>query len=263
MAIKYVNPPINELIIGLYFNQPITPLRSEHVGLFWSRVRKEFPTIRPQPELALPLAGPMFSLQLEFAESLYPTPRFWLEFSENSYLIQIQKNAFLLNWRKGASSYPHFDNVKRKFDEYYNLFCSFLTDELDTAVPAIQLSELQYSNVIESGEYWREANDTQIVLPSIVLPTPGISVEGSPDFNYLTTFKHASDLTLHFGARTGRVAADPSKSVLMFDFRTIGALGATGKPEADAWFERAHAIIGRCFTSLTSPDIQVRYWQPE
>jgi uncharacterized protein (TIGR04255 family) len=178
-------------------------------------------------------------------------------------LIQIQKNAFLLNWRRGVSSYPHFDSVKRKFDDYYTMFCSFLSDELGAGAPAIQLSELQYSNVVESGEYWRDANDTQIVIPSIVLPTPGISVEGVPDFNYLTTFKHAPDLTLHFGARTGRVAADPSKSVLIFDFRTIGALSASGKPEADAWFERAHEIIGRCFISLTSPDIQSRYWRSE
>ena len=263
MAIKYVNPPVNELIIGLYFGQPIAPLRSEHVGLFWSRVRKEFPTIKQQPELALPLAGPLFSLQLEFAEGLYPTPRFWLEFADNSYLIQIQKNAFLLNWRRGKSTYPHFDTVKSKFDDYYNVFCAFLNDEFGAAVPAIQISELQYSNVVESGEFWRDANDTQNVIPSMVLPAPGISVEGAPDFNYLTTFKHASDLTLHFGARTGRVAVDPSKSVLMFDFRAIGALGAAGKPEADMWFDRAHQVIGRCFTSLTSPDIQARYWQPE
>ena len=28
------NPPINELIIGLYFDRAIPPFRSEHVGLF-------------------------------------------------------------------------------------------------------------------------------------------------------------------------------------------------------------------------------------
>ncbi len=139
MAIKYINPPVNELIIGLYFSQPIIPLRSEHVGLFWSQVRKEFPTIKQQPELALPLAGPLFSLQVDFADGLYPTPRFWLESTDNTYLIQIQRNAFILNWRKGKSSYPHFDTVKHKFDNYYNTFCIFLNEEFNSTAPTIQI----------------------------------------------------------------------------------------------------------------------------
>jgi hypothetical protein len=32
---EYKNPPINELVLGLYFDRHILPFRSEHVGLFW------------------------------------------------------------------------------------------------------------------------------------------------------------------------------------------------------------------------------------
>jgi hypothetical protein len=149
-----------------------------------------------------------------------------------------------------------------KFDNYYNIFCSFLSNEFGIAPPVIQIVELSYTNIVELSEYWSGAADTPNVLPSISLPDPGISIDGKPDFNYLTTYKHAPDLMLHFGARTGRVATDPSKSVLVFDFRAIGALGAVGKPEADAWYDRAHETIRHCFTSVTSPDIQARYWQP-
>ena len=172
----------------------------------------------------MPLAGPIFSLQSEFAEGLYPTPRFWLESADNSYLIQIQKNAFLLNWRKGKSTYPHFDTVKRKFDDYYYVFCAFLNDEFGAAIPAIQISELQYSNVVEAGEYWKDASDTQIVIPSVALPAPGISVEGTPDFNYLTTFKHASDLTSPLrSADRSRGGRSEQKR---FDVRLSGDRGA-------------------------------------
>jgi hypothetical protein len=42
MAVTFYKPPIEEVIVGAYFAQPI-PLRSEYVGLFWSEVRKDLP----------------------------------------------------------------------------------------------------------------------------------------------------------------------------------------------------------------------------
>jgi uncharacterized protein (TIGR04255 family) len=118
MKIKYRNPPINELIIGVYFDQPILPLRSEHIGLFWSEVRGEFSKIQQQPELAFPIVGPP-AFQIGFTDEPYPMPRFWLISKNDAILLQIQKNAFLLNWRKRDSDYPHFENVKSSFDKYF------------------------------------------------------------------------------------------------------------------------------------------------
>ncbi len=36
MSLKYKNPPINELVIGIYFERDVTSLRSEYVGVFWN-----------------------------------------------------------------------------------------------------------------------------------------------------------------------------------------------------------------------------------
>jgi hypothetical protein len=44
MTVKYGNPPINELVLGLYFDQP-TPMRAEYAGVFWASVRDEFPGV--------------------------------------------------------------------------------------------------------------------------------------------------------------------------------------------------------------------------
>ncbi len=38
MKVRFKNPPINELIIGVYFHPPLARLRSEHIGLLWSRL---------------------------------------------------------------------------------------------------------------------------------------------------------------------------------------------------------------------------------
>lgn len=261
MRIKYRNPPINELIIGAYFDQPIAPLHSEHVGLFWAQVRKGFPKIRQQPELSLPIAAPGFTFQIGIDEP-YPMPRFWLMSEDEITLIQIQKNAFIFNWRKRNADYPHFENVKASFDKYFEIYRSFLQKELGIETLNFQIAELTYNNVIESGEYWRDAGDTKRIIPSFSIPDLGLPIEAKPDFNYLTAYKIAPDLTLKVSVRTGRRATEAAKPVLILEFRALGALGAANKADADAWYERAHEVIGRCFTGMTNPDIQQDHWQP-
>ncbi len=261
MNVKYKNPPINELIIGAYFDQPLAPLRAEHIGLFWSEVRSEFPRIQQQPELALPIVGTL-SFQIGFTDEPYPMPRFWLVSEDETILLQIQKNAFLLNWRKRNSECPHFENVKLFFDKYLDIYSIFLKKELGVELPSLQIAELTYSNILESTEYWRDVGDTTRLIPAISIPDPGLPIEGKPDFNYLTAYKLAPDLSLNVAVRSGRKASEAGKPVLVFELRALGALRAVSKRDADAWYGRAHDAIGRCFTSMTSPDIQQRYWQP-
>src|SRR5690554_3197923 len=115
MTIKFENPPINELIIATYFNQLMTNMSSEHIGLFWSRIRREFPKIQQQ----LPVGGdPLFDVH---GNDVFPMPRYWFMSDDHANLIQLQKNAFMFNWRRKDSDYPHFDeNLKVRFDEYFN-----------------------------------------------------------------------------------------------------------------------------------------------
>lgn len=262
VRVKYKNPPINELIIGAYFDQPVAPLRSEHVGLFWSEVRSEFPRIQQQPELALPVVGTALAYQIGFTDEPYPMPRFWLVSENETILIQVQKNAFILNWRKRESEYPHFETVKSNFDKYFDIYFSFLKKELKIDPPSIQITELTYSNLVESSEYWRDTNDTQRLIPTISIPDPGVPIESKPDFNYLTAYKLASDLILNVAVRSGRKPTEADKAVLVFELRALGTLGAVSKRETDAWYDRAHEAVGRCFTAMTNSDIQQRYWQP-
>src|SRR5262245_1488353 len=144
MSVKFENPPISELVIGVYFEQEIASLRSEHVGLFWGQVRQGFPNIQQQLPVGVPI--PQLSPQPTFSASWMP--RFWLEASDGSTLMQIQKNAFLFNWRKKETDYPHFDAVKAAFDKNKKRFFKFLFEELSEAEPKAKLAELNYINAI-------------------------------------------------------------------------------------------------------------------
>jgi uncharacterized protein (TIGR04255 family) len=262
MNIKYKNPPINELVIGVYFDRPVQTLRSEHVGLFWSSVRTKFPSIGQQPMITPPVfGGSGFAIEWTGQNEVYPMPRFWLEGLDGSTVIQIQKSAFLFNWRKRESDYPHYETVKAAFDENFARFSRFLQKEVQ-AQPALQIAELNYINVIESCEYWRGPQDTANVFPNFrMIISPESEALRPIEFNQVTTQQVAPDLSLTTSIRNGRSILGSRDPVLVFEFRALGLLGAADKAEADAWFDRAHETIGNCFTTVTNPDIQRRYWQ--
>jgi uncharacterized protein (TIGR04255 family) len=256
MAVTFNKPPLDEVIVGAYFVQPI-PLRAEQVGLFWSELRKELPVIQQQPELAPPF-GSTQTFGFIGPGELYPMPRFWLVSEDESILVQVQKNAFLLNWRKRNAEYPRFETVKKRFDVYYAALVDFVSRELRTEMPLIQSTELTYSNVVDECPYWSGAEDTSNVIPGFSLP----NVEASTvDFNSVIAYTLEPDLMLNVAIRTARRPTNASAVVLAFDLRIIGALGAASKPEADNWYERAHETVIRTFTAMTAQDIQLGYWQ--
>ncbi|HEY5203538.1 MAG TPA: TIGR04255 family protein, partial [Roseiarcus sp.] len=168
MTIKYKNPPINELVVGVYFDRDVASLRSEYVGVFWNRYRRDFPTIAEQPLLTRPINLFVDLPLIEFSNM----PRYWLESADGTNLIQIQRNAFLTNWRRRNADYPHFDAVKDFFDVTLLNFVAFLDEELHEPSPRIQLAELSYINLIEPNEYWSSQLDTPRVLPRFSLPVP-------------------------------------------------------------------------------------------
>jgi uncharacterized protein (TIGR04255 family) len=258
MAVMFNKPPLEEVIVGAFFAQPI-PLRSEHVGLFWSEVRKELPVIQQQPELASPF-GAIQPFGFPGPGEVYPMPRFWLVSEDESILVQIQKNAFVLNWRKRNAEYPRFDTVKKRFDVYYAALVDFVSRELRTEMPLIQSTELTYSNLVDECPHWSGARDTSNVIPGFSLPNVGAEAS-AVDFNNVTAYTLEPDLMLNVAIRTARRPTNANAVVLAFDLRTIGALGAASKPEADNWYERAHETIIGAFTAMTAESIQRDHWQ--
>ncbi len=188
-------------------------------------------------------------------------PRYWLESGDGTTLIQIQRNAFLINWRRRNTNYPHFEAVKEFFDNTLHNFIAFLDEELHEPTPRMQLAELTYINAIEPCDYWLSLLDTRKVLPSFSLPVPTNNEFGSADFHQVTIDKFMPDLTLLTTVRSGRTIKDPAKPVLIFELRAIGLI--TESDRVNDWFRRAHELTGRRFTEMTNPDIQTTYWQPE
>lgn len=257
MTIRFENPPISELVIAAYFDPPLFAFRNEHVGAFWSRIRDEFVTV----EQVQPVGGPQAMVQT--ADEAFPMPRFWFISEDETHLIQIQKNAFILNWRRRDASYPFFaENLKPTFDKYFGTFEEFAMAEAGEDELKFDLCELNYVNVVESGDYWQGPQDTANVIPSFSLPDSGVALSGSPAFKCNFVYTLDSDLQLHIVIRTAAKAEEPDTPVLIFDIRGTGRLNGVGKSVADRWYMRAHDAITECFLGLTNKEIREKYWRP-
>ena len=125
----------------------LTNLKSAHIGLFWQRVRSEYPNVSEQAVIppvfeTFGIPSPQAPLiQIETFLSP-PLPRYWFEFPNSPDLLQIQHDRILHNWRQQADNsrvYPRYETVKISFEKDLEAFRQWLSDE--------QIGELRQINV--------------------------------------------------------------------------------------------------------------------
>ena len=259
MVVEFNNPPINEVVLATYFNPPIADLRSEHIGLFWDKIRYDFPTV--QQQLPLP-PRPGSELNMSSSE-FFPMPRYWFVGRDDTYVIQIEKNAFIFNWRRRDSTvYPGFDSsVRPAFDKYYNIFAEFVRAELSHPSLSIEMCELTYINSIEHCDLWPSLEAASNVIPSFSIPNPGTDANAH-FFNCGYVYDVGSNTTLNLGVRTVVLPGAPEAKKLIVEIKLIGKPEQQSKVGADTWFQVSHNQINNCFVEITSREMQETYWQP-
>jgi uncharacterized protein (TIGR04255 family) len=249
MKIDFEKPPINEVSIGMHF-APLSNLKAEQIGLFWSRIRPAF----PNSQQTAPIGN-----VLHLPPEVFPMPRFWFIAKDDATLIQVQKSAFLFNWRLRGESYPRFDSVFDAFRKQRSTFLQFLREDLNTAKIEPAKLQLTYVNLFENVPYWSGPQDTPKIVPSFGFINPGSKVAKPKDFNSTTIFQIEDDLLLSVTVRNG-LNNSTGKMVLVLELEASGTHPRFETEKADAWYHRAHIAISESFVALTDRQIQEEYW---
>ena len=262
MPAEFVSPPINEVVISTYFNPPLTDFHSEHVGLFWERIKNEFPIVQQHPPVGL---------DLEVAsDGLFPMPRYWFISHNEVNLIQFQKNAFMYNWRRRSEEdqYPGYHaGIKPTFDKYYGVFVEFVRKEISGDEPKVDLCELSYINTLEQNDFWGGLHNTPLVIPSFsILNLETGSSETTESLGMLgfnCNYGHfvSPDMQVHVGIRSGNKKQQPDVPILVFEIKGSGRLGQITKSGADEWFDRAHDVVENSFVGMTSKEVRHDVWK--
>ncbi len=150
------NPPLVEVACGVYFKN-LDKLLIPHIGLLWEDFCGEFHRF----EEYLPIQNLNNSQSTNpFIISSKPAlPRIWFINENETSVLQIQRDLFMLNWRKtGNSDYPRFGKVYSDFKKYLETFKQFLVKNKLGSLEPVRF-ELGYINHIAQNQLWSKLND--------------------------------------------------------------------------------------------------------
>jgi uncharacterized protein (TIGR04255 family) len=259
--IKFENPPISELVVALFY-LPILELKAQHVGLYWDRIREKFSLCDQHPIIVNPNDPQPF---IEAPGEFFPLPRFWFHSEKQPTLIQIQRNAFLLNWRRvpGAGDYPHYESVIQDFWREFEGYAHFIRDVVGGRIDVVQRCELSYINLLEANELFASPTSVSDILPSL----SGLAALTSPGARELAgvnaTFAHRVNANLFIDTviRVG-LRSDTSGLGLSFELKAHGSPPDLSLASARDWYESAHDATYKLFLDATSKQAQETLWKP-
>ncbi|MEO0460962.1 MAG: TIGR04255 family protein [Myxococcota bacterium] len=247
----YESPPLIEVVFGVGFNA-VDDLTGAHVGQYWTKIRNRFPTVKEAP--------PLSSDQIPYVTELPPRRRTWFVSEDETLLVQIQDDRFLLNWRtKPDANYPRFDSVRLQFEQELADFLSYLTSErLGAVVPTTY--ELTYVNHIVANDV--DADFDELAKPLRYVPWQTTKSGFLP---LPTNAMWRLVFPLPDSAGQLNVIVQQTKLIegnLPLLKMVLTARGMGGK-EQQAWFDLAHEWIVRGFEELTTEKAQQEVWRKQ
>lgn len=254
---EFENPPISEVALSIEFS-PLEKWRGPHSGLYWAQIQKVYPTTEVHPPLAsqiekFDVAWQRPEIRVELASP--DLSRFWFLSEDQTRLIQVQRDRFIINWRKvrGDEVYPRYqDEMRPRLQKEWREFRDFISGNKIGEI-AVQQCEVTYVNDIPEGQgwttfpeslnlysWWGKGTDGFLPLPE------RLSSAGSflmPD-------------------QQGRLHFLSQPAIRNVDQKRLSQLRLTarGKPTSDSdaelfnWMDLAREWVVRAFTDLTSSE---------
>ncbi len=255
---QFEKPPVSEVALSVEFS-PLQNWRSPHAGIYWGRIIDRYPNTQTQP----PLPSQIEKFGAEFPEppqirvelANLELVRFWFLSEPLTKLIQVQRDRFIVNWRKikEDEAYPNYAPVMRPlFESEFKEFCDFILNNNIGRVE-VQQCELTYVNNILRGDGWNTSNDALKLLrqwwnrgKEDYLPEPeSLSLAGS--------FQMQDERgRLHFSAQRGYRQTD-KKEIMQLQLTARGKPASSRIEDVLTWMDLGHEWIVRGFVDLTSP----------
>lgn len=253
--VDFTNPPVNESVISVQF-VPIPKFGLPHVGLYWARIRANFPKFETQP--ALPPITERFdapSRPLRFGIQLMSQPDFrcWFLSESGTSLLQLQPDRFIHNWRQitGEEAYPRYPNVRETFEKYWNDFCDFLRLE-NLEQPQVNQLEVTYVNHIEYKKGWKDYGDFQDVIAF----WSGRGTDGflpAPErVNMEAVYRLPNNLGRLYVTAAPVIRGRDSQEVLQLTLTARGAPTSSGPQGILEWMDLGRTWIVKGFSDFTA-----------
>jgi uncharacterized protein (TIGR04255 family) len=221
-----------------------------HFGRFWQQIQNEYPLFEDQ--------APLAPLRLENAASsepqiltMPPLRRVFFVQPPGNFLIQLQQDRLLHNWRKtdDKDEYPRYERAYDRFVSAWRQFEAFL-EQVSLPPAHAKVFELTYINhITRSGaKFPRDVWDFLAFY------------ERTPK---ATTVQESSAISMHFAwplpAEMGSLTLDLKHGVRPNDESDVLVIELIARGKAkestgymNEWFDVAHLAIVRTFDDFTT-----------
>lgn len=256
---RFDAPPVIEVALSVMFETP-KGLKIAHFGMFWNRIRSDFPQVNEQPALDLPrelAREPRHrgEATLRFEPMTTPPLRLWFLNKEGTELLQLQHDRFARNWRRAGttSPYPSYDNIRAPFERDLRGFETFIREEGLGSLTPVQC-EVTYVNHIAAGNLWMSHGQADRVFSNWKLAASGSFLPEPEDVNFNARYP-----IVVAGEFAGRLHVSVQPAYSGEDPLFVSTLTARGNPlgpgldGALRFLDLGHEWIVQGFTDSTTP----------
>jgi uncharacterized protein (TIGR04255 family) len=273
--ITFQAPPVNEVVLSVQFDGPVVD-DAFALAEFWPAIRPEFPKFEKHPPIGparedfdVPPAPQSIEFQMMTGA---PGQRYWFLSAEETRLVQLQADRFVLNWRQVNTSetYPRYRELRSDFQRLFDGFMAALGSERQAqAAPA--LCELTYVNHIAARAEDRPNQHRHLGTILNTVRPDFRSVVGVPeDMQFAERFRLAGPSASPSDAPIGRMYVTAVPAYRQIDAAPIYVvtLLARGRPAGGSiadvlqFFDNSRNLIVREFANMTTDEMH-REWQME
>ncbi|MFN0171443.1 MAG: TIGR04255 family protein [Bryobacteraceae bacterium] len=252
----FENPPVVETVLSVQF-EPLTALRTAHLGILWEKFRARYPKVEDHPPLdsvseQFPeVPRPRLGLQLQTFDR-QPVPRMWFIADQGNEMIQVQPDRFVKNWRKEGldERYPRYEAGKKSFERDFTVFEEFLTENR-LGAPHVNQCEVTYVNHITAGEGWRDFGDFEQIFvfwKGVAGEIPGSGEDIRVRLRFIIPSPEGKPVgRLHVDVQPAFRTSD-KRPMYVFHLTARGQVG-----ESFDFFDLGRRWIVKSFAALTTP----------
>lgn len=262
-GVSFLNPPLVETALSVQFDE-LADFRTSHFGLFQQysegrfAVGEDLPRLPPVFEVFPRSAGLGFPM-VQVGPAAGPSRVMFRDASDESFLVQVQPDRFVLNWRRSADAKPYgrFAAVRDRFLKelaHFGAFCDH--EQLGSIAP--NLVEVVYVNHIETA-----LGESAPALFSKVLGVTAAKTDaGESDFE-IAQLNRVYPIGLPSGRLYVEAGLAQRAGQQTFVALSLAARLHTASRDASGInesLELAHQSVVHAFCSLTDHAVQVDRW---
>ncbi len=257
---RFDRPPVVETVFSIEFT-PLPRWEIPFFGLYWSTIRERYPRCSSQAALLSQIENlsdeptPQQPLAITLSP-VSPHVRCWFFNEQETELIQIQRDRFIFNWKKGIvdQSYPHYERIRPVFSREWDQFRAFV-EHNDLGKWEIRQCEVAYINHIELGIGWKDYAELSSVLAPWSGAASGSFLQRPEDVEIGARYRLPDGRGRLYIRTQPAIRHTDQKEILQLTLTVRGRPSSQEPASVFDWFDFAQPWVAQSFVDFTTEEM--------